>query len=75
MNVGSVGNVGGGGSQPDAGQAAKKTKPPAKSAANSGERANKLAHVRERMRNGYYHSGEVNEAISDKISGIFDQLA
>ncbi len=36
---------------------------------------NRLDSIRDRMSQGYYNRKDVDEAISDKLSGAFDQLA
>jgi hypothetical protein len=75
MDVGSI--IGGVGGAAGSAYPLKKAaqKPADSKAAGAAERSAKLDSVRERMRSGYYQSRDVDEAISDKISGAFDTLA
>ena len=47
----------------------------AKDSQDKADRSTKLDNVRDKMRAGYYKSKEVDDAITDKISGAFDRLA
>jgi hypothetical protein len=37
--------------------------------------SNRLDSIRDRMNQGFYNRNDVDEAITDKISGAFDRLA
>lgn len=41
----------------------------------SADASNRLDSIRDRMNQGYYNRKDVDEVISDKLSGAFDQLA
>ena len=71
MDLGTLGNIsaGQGNLMPEVRKSARKPE------ISREEHDAKLDSVRQRMKSGYYQSREVNEAISDKLSGAFDKLA
>ena len=73
MALGALNGVGSGSDAYAPGGASRRKPAPAK--ADAKDRSSKLDGVRARMRDGYYRSAEVDEAISDKLSGAFDTLA
>jgi len=46
----------------------------AKDSEDKVDRSTKLDNIRDKMRADYYKSKEVDDAITDKISGAFDRL-
>ena len=76
MDLGSISGIGSGTGAPlPVRKPGRKPKVDSKAEGGSSERSLKLDSVRDRMRSGHYQSNEVDEAISDKLSGTFDKLA